>query len=550
MRNSPELIRVAMHRDGRDAETSAHCIAPRFTIVFAITNSRTQDQPFLMLMKRRSFLKLTATAGAIAGLGELEFLSSLPCVSAAEAKLDPKMVRFHPDIEPLVRLLEETPRARVLEEVASKVHQGSSYQEILAALLLAGVRNIQPRPVGFKFHAVLVVNSAHLASLASPDSDRWLPIFWAIDQFKSSQAQDVKEGDWTMAPVDESAIPSSHKARQAFIEAMDNWDEAAADAAIVGLARTAGAHEIFELLARYGARDFREIGHKEIYVANSFRTLEAIGWQHAEPVLRSLAYALLDRDGANDNPAKADFSADRPYRQNVEAISKIESGWLDGKPNDDAAAEMLKTLRQASPPEASEKVIELLNRGVAPESLFDAFFNSAGELMMRNPGILSLHATTFTNALHYSWSHCRDEQTRKLLLVQNAAFIPLFRGNSKNDGVQIDMLQPLSANENSVPTVDEIFAEISRDRLNASKKILAYLKDTNDPTHFAQTARRMIFLKGTNAHDYKYSSAVLEDYEIIRRLWRDRYLAASAFYLKGSADRDNQLVQRTRQALS
>jgi hypothetical protein len=34
---------------------------------------------------------------------------------------------------------------------------------VLAALLLAGVRNIQPRPVGFKFHAVLVVNSAHLA---------------------------------------------------------------------------------------------------------------------------------------------------------------------------------------------------------------------------------------------------------------------------------------------------------------------------------------------------------------------------------------------------
>ena len=30
-------------------------------------------------------------------------------------------------------------------------------------------------------------------------------------------------------------------------------------------------------------------------MANSFRTLEAIGWQHAEPVLRSLTYAILDR---------------------------------------------------------------------------------------------------------------------------------------------------------------------------------------------------------------------------------------------------------------
>ncbi len=48
------------------------------------------------------------------------------------------------------------------------------------------------------------------------------------------------------------------------------------------------------LFFRYGCRDFRSIGHKAIYVANSLRTLQCIGWQHAEPVLRSLAYALLE----------------------------------------------------------------------------------------------------------------------------------------------------------------------------------------------------------------------------------------------------------------
>src|SRR5439155_2890696 len=108
---------------------------------------------------------------------------------------------------------------RVIEEVAARVRGGLSYRELLAALLLAGVRNIQPRPVGFKFHAVLVVNSAHLASLASPDTDRWLPIFWAIDQFKSSQAANAREGNWTLGPVDENAVPPSHRAKQEFIDA-------------------------------------------------------------------------------------------------------------------------------------------------------------------------------------------------------------------------------------------------------------------------------------------------------------------------------------------
>src|SRR5437762_1471297 len=173
------------------------------------------------LTTRRQFLKTAAVAGAAAGLGDFSFLRCLPRVAAEEVEVDSKMVRFHPDIEPLVRFLEETPRERLLEEVAARIHHGLTYRELLAALLLAGVRNIQPRPVGFKFHAVLVVNSAHLASLSSPDSDRWLPIFWALDHFKSSQAQDVKEGDWTMRPVDESKVPSPESARQAFIEALE-----------------------------------------------------------------------------------------------------------------------------------------------------------------------------------------------------------------------------------------------------------------------------------------------------------------------------------------
>src|SRR6478735_1901473 len=156
---------------------------------------------------RRRFLKSTAVAGAAVGFGDLSFLSRLPRISAAEAHLDPKIVRFHLDIEPLVRFLEETSREKLLEEVGSRLRRGLTYRELLAALLLAGVRNIQPRPVGFKFHSVLVVNSAHLASLSSPDSERWLPIFWALDQFKSSQARDAQEGDWTMSPVNEALVP-------------------------------------------------------------------------------------------------------------------------------------------------------------------------------------------------------------------------------------------------------------------------------------------------------------------------------------------------------
>jgi hypothetical protein len=501
------------------------------------------------MMPRRSFLKTTARAGAFAALGDLAFLARLPSVSADDATVDPKAVRFHPGIEPLVRLLEDTSRERVLEEVAARIKRGLSYRELLAALLLAGVRDIQPRPVGFKFHAVLVVNSAHLASLASADSDRWLPIFWAIDQFKSSQAANVREGNWKLGPVDEAAVPPSHRAKQAFVEAMDNWDESAADAAVAGLARTAGIDESFEIFCRYGVRDFREIGHKAIYVANSFRCLEVIGWQHAEPVLRSLAYALLDRNGAKDNPARADLPADRPFKQNVVALKQIRELWLEGKPSVEATSELIQAIRSGSASDTSELTAKLLNRGAAPQSIFDALFNGAGELLVQAPGILSLHAMTFTNAVHYAWHRVKDDETRRLLLLQNAAFLPLYRGNRADKGLHLDTMEPLEPDSDGDEAVAEIFGDVSKDRLSASRKILAYLRNHPDPKPFAAAARRLIFLKGTNAHDYKFSSAVLEDYERLSPPWRDRLLAASAFYFRGSGERDNELVRRTRAAL-
>ncbi|HTL17751.1 MAG TPA: twin-arginine translocation signal domain-containing protein [Patescibacteria group bacterium] len=502
-----------------------------------------------MLSSRRQFLKNSGATTALLGLGDLGFLSRLPHVSAVEAAVAPNVVRFSPEIEPLVRLLEDTPRERLLEEVASRIHRGLTYREVLTALLLAGVRNIQPRPVGFKFHSVLVVNSAHLASLSSPDSDRWLPIFWALDYFKSAQAQDVRDGDWTMAALDDSRIPSARKARQAFVEAMDNWDEPAADAAVTALARTAGAQEIFEIFCRYGARDFREIGHKAIYVANSWRTLQAIGWQHAEPVLRSLAYGLLDR-GGDPNPAKADLQADRPWRQNQSAVRKIRSDWLEGQPSSSATSELFQALRQASPEEASAKVVELLNRGIAPQSIWDAVFDAAGELLMRRSDILSLHALTFTNAIHYAFQTNSNDETRRLLLLQNASFLTLFRGNSNElKSVHLDQLEPATEKDGKPPTIDEIFSDLSQDRPKAASKTLAWLKENPAPTEFITAARRLVFLKGNNAHDYKFSSAVLEDYQNVSPAWRDRYLAASVFNLRGSGDPDNDLVKRTRAAL-
>src|SRR5206468_11460207 len=128
-----------------------------------------------------------------------------------------------------------------------------------------------------------------------------------------------------------------------------------------------------------------------------------IGWHHAEPVLRSLAYAVLDRDRDRDkgNPAILDLPADRPFRGNLENTKAIQDHWLQGKPDPRASLELLQAVRQGSAADRGRLTVQLLNRGVSPPSISDGIYNSAGELLMQAPGILSLHASTFTNAVHY-----------------------------------------------------------------------------------------------------------------------------------------------------
>ncbi|QDT09655.1 hypothetical protein [Planctomycetes bacterium K23_9] len=505
----------------------------------------------MMDFKRRGFLAATA-----AGLGLDGVLGSLNPLSADEIRLGDGSVRFTADIDPLVRFLEDTPRERVIEETARRVKAGLSYRELLAALLLAGVRNVQPRPsVGFKFHAVLVVNSAHLASVSGVDEERWLPIFWAIDNFKSSQARDVKEGNWTMAAVDESRLPAGHLAEKQLRRALDEWDESAADAAVIAMVRNAGGNRVYETLAKYAARDFRSIGHKVIYLSNAFRTLQTIGWEYAEPVMRSLVYAMLNHNG-EPNPAQSDLSADRSGRANRKLASELAPRLQAGKIDESATRDLVRALHSASPDESSSMIIEMMQRGVAVQSIWDGLFCSAGELLMRQPGIVALHSVTTTNAIRHAFNKSGDQETRAFLLLQNASFLPMFRKAAQDRGKladrRIDELagsELVNAESKSLSTVPEVFQLMGKSRSEASEGLYRFLSAGGDAQSVVDHARRLVFLKGNDSHDYKFSSAALEDYRGLTPQWRNRFLAASMFQLNSPTDRTRPLVKRIHDAI-
>lgn len=468
------------------------------------------------------------------------FLGTIPLVGAGmlgkhawplaggqdEPALPSDAVRFRPEIEPIVAWMESTPRDRAVAKALEEIRRGMSYRDLMAGVFLAAIRNIKPRPVGFKFHAVMAVHSAHLLAQAASESERLLPMLWALDNFKGSQAQDIEEGDWTLEKVDESHLPRATQAHQAFVEAMEAWDSDKADAATAALVRSAGAAETMELFFRAGVRDQRNIGHKPIFTMQCWRTLQAIGWQHAEPVLRSLAFGLLDQQG-DSTAAPAG-----PYHENLELAKQIRDGWTIGKPDPSATLTLLDALRASDASGIGKTIVEQLNREIAPESLWDAVMLSASELLMREPGIIALHSMTAANALHFIHAASGDDTTRRLALLQAAGWIPMYRQRiTNNPKLKIDAVEP----GERPGEVGELFSTIDQDRSRAAANTLAYAKSGGSLTPLFQTARSMIFLKGRDSHQYKYGGALWEECLMASNpKWQGPLAAAAMYYVPGA----------------
>jgi hypothetical protein len=237
----------------------------------------------------------------------------------------------------------------------------------------------------------------------------------------------------------------------------------------------------------------------------------------------------------------------------VKKLDRIPENWLDGKLDDVVPTQLFETFRHGTPASAAEIATDALSSGIAPQSVWDGVFLGAGELLMRKPGIIGLHGLTTANAMHFLWRHVADDRLRQQLLLQACSFNPMFRESAKSRGAlgeqTIEILKPTPTDASGEAVLTEIMSEITTNRMQAAEKIYSFLSSGGSGRDLIDAARRVLFLKGRDAHDYKFSSAVLEDFGHVSAGWRHRFLAMSVFNLKGSGHPDSDLVDRTRAAL-
>ena len=461
------------------------------------------------------------------------------------------------DIHDLLALLEETPRSQIIERVVAHIRSGTSYEDLLAALTLATVRNVSPYPdVGFKYHAVMVLHAIHHTTMGMPPAERWLPMLWAVDYFKEEQADERHSSGWTMAarPPVPTPAPSPDQARSALASALDNWDLEAADTAVVNYASVAEPDEVFGLLWQYGARDFRGIGHKAITVQNAHRMLKLLGWEHRDPVLRSTVAALVNFY-EDPNPASTELREEAAWRQNTALRREIPETWLQGRIDSAASADVLAALREGDTLETGRVVVDFLKAGISPVSVWHALHASGAELLLTDPGVVPLHAQTVSNALQYAFRQSSDAGTQQLILLQGAAFIPRFRGMSgraRRGVAALNEFEPLvpEASASGTEALDEVFSAGREGRSQAIGRTLAYLEAGGAVQPLVDRIRHYLVANGTNSHHYKFAEAAIENHALSPRSpWRDRYLAAGFAYFNGPWNRTNATVRGARELL-
>ena len=233
-------------------------------------------------------------------------------------------------------------------------------------------------------------------------------------------------------------------------------------------------------------------------------------------------------------------------------LAEIPKTWKQGRRDDAARNELVRTLREVSELDAGRAVIDLLKYGVSTDSIWEGLFATAAELVLRRPRVVPVHAQTSANAFHHVFRHARAEDTQLLALLQSAAFMPGFRrrvGNTRPD-LRIDELEPLAVSGNGAEALRDAFSELPRDRASGARKALHYLQHRGSAEALVASARRQLARNGRQSHDYKFTEAALENHrEMAPSAWRDRILSASMAYFTETATAPSPVSQQARRLL-
>jgi hypothetical protein len=336
-----------------------------------------EEKTMNLPINRREFLAdvgrgmLVASVGS--GLASELGLSKAFAVESADA------LEFGP-LESLVRLMQETPAARIVPALVEKLNGGTPLRDLVAAGALANARTFGGEDyVGF--HTVMALAPSLHMAMELPTERQPLPVLKVLYRNTNRIQEHGGRPSEVLHSVAPAPLAADRPGSDVLRDAIHSKDAAQAEQTFAALARRSTEEAFNDLL--HTVQEMPEV-HRIVLPYRSWDLLDLIGKEHAHTMLRQSVRYCVRAERSNRSPQWETARTLLPQLLERHHLLGRTPGSRTG--DDKWVEDLSATLFKSTPEQAAEAAAAALEDGFAPDQIGEAISLAANQLILRDMG--------------------------------------------------------------------------------------------------------------------------------------------------------------------
>jgi hypothetical protein len=283
-------------------------------------------------------------------------------------------------LEPLVRLMQETPLDKFLQVLVDRTRNGSELKTLIAAGALANARTFGGEDyVGF--HTMMALAPAYYMALELPEPRRPLPVLKVLYRNTNRIHEFGGRASEVLRQVEPAVISPGEPGGETLRAAVRAKDLARAEATFAALAQASPEMALADLM--FAVDDATEV-HRVVLPYRAWDLLHIIGPEQAHTLLRQSVRYCVRSEERTSGPTKDGPRATLPKVMDQHHLAGKSPG---SRAADDAWVDALsQTIFRSTPEQAADAVGAALAEGFAPDSIGEAISLAANQLVLRDAG--------------------------------------------------------------------------------------------------------------------------------------------------------------------
>ena len=284
------------------------------------------------------------------------------------------------ELEPLVRLMQETPADKLLSQLAVRLRAGTDLRQMTAAAALANARTFGGEDyVGF--HTMMALAPALHMARELPEPQQPLPVFKVLYRNTSRIQEKGGRKDEVLHPILPASLSTDRPSADALRDAVRQKKTAEAEQILAAVARRSADDAFNDLL--HTVQDSTEV-HRVVLPYRAWDLLDLIGRDHAHTLLRqSVRYCVraesFERNATRDEP--------RTLLPRLLEEHRLLDRTPGNRSADDGFVDQLsQTIFKSTPAQAAETAAAALAESFSPAVVGEAISLAANQLVLRDTG--------------------------------------------------------------------------------------------------------------------------------------------------------------------